>query len=120
MKFFGREVQGVAKLLLVLVYAFLVSSGLCGIQYVIADQQKSGIDNTIMILMITGMLELAVMSISALAIVVVLLYWAVFKAGVGLSALVAQMQREKAAEHDERADKADEAGNKAGKGQDQT
>ena len=71
MKLFGSEVTGFAKALVILAAVFLVSSGLCGLQWVIASNSQW----TGPILMPIGIIELAAMAVSAVGIVVVLLLW---------------------------------------------
>lgn len=72
MRLFGREVEGPAKALVILVVVLLVSAGMCGLQITIADKiyNSSGAFGPFMILL--GILELIAMLVSLIGIVVVL------------------------------------------------
>lgn len=72
MKLFGRELIGFAKALVILVAILLVSSGLCGLQWLVSmgTQRDSGI-----VMIPLGVVELLAMLVSALGIVLVLLVW---------------------------------------------
>jgi hypothetical protein len=72
MKLFGRELTGFPRALVVLVACLLVSSGLCGVQLLV-NSGNSGNPGPILIPL--GILELAVMALSAIGIFVVLLCW---------------------------------------------
>lgn len=73
MKLFGRELTGFPKALAVLAAVLLVSTGLCGMQLIIANGTKSSAS----ILMPLGIAELAAILLSALGIMVVLIAWLV-------------------------------------------
>jgi len=72
MKLFGRKLVGFAKALVVLVAIFLISSGLCGLQMLIANR-VNGSDGTMIIMV--GIAELAAMLLSAAGIVLLLIAW---------------------------------------------
>ena len=73
MKLFSIEENGYPKTILVLAVIFLVSSGLCGLQLVVANSSRgSSID---WVLIPLGILELVVMVLSAGGIVVVAVLW---------------------------------------------
>jgi len=74
MKLFGHELVGTAKTLVILAAVFLVSSGLCGLQMIVANHSMGG-DGTWIIPM--GLAELAAMLLSAGGIVLVLIAWGV-------------------------------------------
>jgi len=71
MKLFGRELTGYPKALVVLVACLLASTGLCGLQ-LLATHAPGNLGVRLLQL---GMLELAVMGLSAIGIVVVLICW---------------------------------------------
>ena len=82
MKLFGRELEGYARTLVILVAVLLVSSGLCGLQWAMQDKFANGLG---WVLIPLGVVELIAMVLSAGGIVVVLLLWigAVFYARFG-------------------------------------
>ena len=72
MNLFGRELSGFAKALVILVAIFLVASGMCGMQMIIADRGFAGD-----YLLPLGIVELIAMLLSAAGIVFVLIAWVV-------------------------------------------
>ena len=72
MKLFGRELEGFAKALVILVAVFLVSSGLCGLQWFIST---GGGRYFGAIFVPVGILELIAMLGSLAGIVLVLIAW---------------------------------------------
>jgi len=74
MKLFGHEVQGYAKTLVILVAVLLVSSGLCGLQFVISSN-VSAVSRPDGLLISLGIMELIAMFVSAGGVVVVLILW---------------------------------------------
>jgi hypothetical protein len=70
MKLFGREFDGYAKWLVILVAVLLVASGLCGIQLALFNSLEGSLSG---LFIITGLLELAAIVISIVGIVVVLI-----------------------------------------------
>jgi hypothetical protein len=82
MNFFGREIEGHPKALVILVTILLVSGGLCGIQLAIANGGSPGSygGNAAGILLPLGLIELAAMILSTIGIVIVLILWAISSA----------------------------------------
>jgi hypothetical protein len=77
MKLFGRELVGYAKTLVVLIAIFLVSSGLCALQWNVSmggGSMGAG-GNAGAVLIPLGIVELLAMLVSAVGIVLVLLAW---------------------------------------------
>jgi hypothetical protein len=70
-KLFGRELEGRAKTLVILVAVLLVSAGLCGLQW----NTAGGVGDSLLILIPLGFAELAAMFISACWIVILLIAW---------------------------------------------
>jgi hypothetical protein len=72
MRLFGREFEGSAKALVILVAVLLVSAGMCGLQLTIANEiyNSSGAFGPIMMLL--GILELIAMLVSLIGIAIVL------------------------------------------------
>ena len=70
MNLFGLEVSGFAKALVILAAIFLVASGMCGMQWMIASRGLAGD-----YLLPLGILELIAMLLSAAGIVLVLIVW---------------------------------------------
>jgi hypothetical protein len=68
--------KGPAKLLVILATIFLISSGLCGLQFALANPGRVG-DSVAGALMPLGSLELIAILLSAAGIVIVLVFWAV-------------------------------------------
>jgi hypothetical protein len=68
-KLFGREIQGNAKVLVILAVALLVSSGLCGVQAMVVTYPSSG--RFLGVAIQLGEFELLVMVFSAVGIVLV-------------------------------------------------
>jgi hypothetical protein len=78
MKLFRHNFEGFAGALVFCATALLIASGLCGVQYAIL----SGIQGESIVtglFMITGVLELIVMGLSAAAIVCILIVWPITK-----------------------------------------
>jgi hypothetical protein len=75
MNFFGRDLQGYPKALVILVAILLVSSGLCGVQLAFAGKiyNSQGLSGSL--LMVLGLLELLVMALSVIGIGIVLIAW---------------------------------------------
>jgi hypothetical protein len=75
MKLFGREIEGSAKMQVILVAVLLVSAGMCGLQLTMANNiyNSSGAFGPIMILL--GILELIAMFVSLIGIAIVLVHW---------------------------------------------
>jgi len=71
MNLFGHELEGFAKALVVLSVVLLVSSGLCGLQFVVSQ----GGEGTILIPL--GIIELIAIFVSAAGIVLVLIAWGI-------------------------------------------
>jgi hypothetical protein len=84
MKIFGREMQGHAKTLVILLAVLLVSSGLCGLQIVISNRGSGG-DRLTGIFIPLGLVELLAMLVSAAGIVFVSILWGAraLRGGVG-------------------------------------
>jgi len=74
MRFFGRDVEGYPKIVLVLVAILLVASGLCGLQMNVSGGVQSPFLSVVFIAL--GTIELGAMLVSAVGLVVVLLAWA--------------------------------------------
>ena len=72
MKLFGRELEGYARTLVILVAVLLVSSGLCGLQWAMQDKFANGLG---WVLIPLGVVELIAMVLSAGGIMVVFLLW---------------------------------------------
>jgi hypothetical protein len=72
MRLFGRKLEGFAKTLVVLVAVLIVSSGLCGLQLLVANSYSSGSGEVLIAL---GIAELIAMLVSAVGIVLLLLAW---------------------------------------------
>lgn len=72
MKLFGRELEGFAKALVILVAVFLVASGMCGLQWAISMGPQSGA-----MLIPLGIVELIAILLSAAGIVLVLIAWGI-------------------------------------------
>lgn len=72
MRLFGREFEGPAKALVILVAVLLVSAGMCGLQLTISNEiyNSSGAFGSIMMLL--GILELIAMFVSLIGIAIVL------------------------------------------------
>jgi hypothetical protein len=77
MKLFGREIEGRAQILVILVAVLLLASGLCGAQFAILNYRTSGLDGLVVIFGITGIVELGLMLLSLVGIVVLLITWAI-------------------------------------------
>ena len=71
MKFFGRELEGYPRTLVVLAAVLLVASGLCGVQWLSIGSQRSPD-----ILISLGLLELIAILLSVAGILIVLVLWA--------------------------------------------
>ena len=73
MRLFGREIEGPAKALVILVAVLLVSAGMCGLQLTMADKiyNSSGAFGPFMVLL--GIVELIAMLVSLAGIAAVLL-----------------------------------------------
>jgi len=71
MKLFGRELEGRAKTLVILVAVLLLSAGLCGLQL----NSGGGLGNQIFILLPLGVAELIAMFVSACWIVILSIAW---------------------------------------------
>jgi hypothetical protein len=72
MRLFGRDLHGFAKILVILAAVFLVASGMCGLQMILANKITNGGGD---ILIPLGIAELAAMALSAMGIVLMLLAW---------------------------------------------
>jgi hypothetical protein len=70
MNLFGRKLSGFAKNLVILAAIFLVASGMCGMQGIMADHGLAGD-----YLLPLGIVELIAMLLSAAGIVFVLIAW---------------------------------------------
>jgi len=73
MKLFSLEENGFPKTILILAVIFLVSSGLCGLQLIVAN--SSGGSSSGWVLIPLGIAELIAMLLSAGGIVVVCVLW---------------------------------------------
>lgn len=73
MKLFGRDLHGFAKAIVILAAVFLVASGMCGLQMILAN--SSSMSGTGDILIPLGIAELAAMVLSAAGIVLMILAW---------------------------------------------
>ena len=71
MKLFGRELQGRAKTLVILVAVLIVSAGLCGLQ----SNAGGVLGNQILILLPLGVAELIAIAVSASWILILLITW---------------------------------------------
>jgi hypothetical protein len=80
MNLFGREVSGFAKVMVILVAVFLVASGLCGMQLILANTSMKGGSGDLFLPL--GVVELIAMLLSAAGIVLVLIAWGI-SAAVG-------------------------------------
>jgi hypothetical protein len=76
MNFFGRNLQGPAKVIVIFAAIFLVSAGMCGIQVVLVSHSSRS-DNLASVLMVPGILELLAMAVSLVGIGIVLVAWAI-------------------------------------------
>jgi uncharacterized membrane protein len=76
MNFFGRNLQGPAKVIVIFAAIFLVAAGLCGMQLVVASHSSNS-SNLADVLIVPGILELAAMAISLVGIVIALVAWAI-------------------------------------------
>jgi hypothetical protein len=74
MRIFGREIEGIPKLIVVFAAILLVSSGLCGLQFVYENSVPSGIGG---LFIVAGIVELGLMVVSAGGIVVFSAIWVV-------------------------------------------
>jgi hypothetical protein len=72
MRLFGREIEGPAKVLVILVAVLLVSAGMCGLQLTIADEIYRGSGGFGSVMMLLGILELIAMLVSLIGIAIVL------------------------------------------------
>ncbi len=72
-------VEGPAKALVIFVTALLVSSGLCGLQWLVFATAGRGAAPLLVVVFIFGYIELAVMAISAAGVVVMLIWLGVAK-----------------------------------------
>jgi len=72
MKLFGRDLHGFAKAIVILAAVFLVASGMCGLQMILANKITNGGGD---ILIPLGIAELAAMVLSAAGIVLMILAW---------------------------------------------
>ena len=79
MKILGRTVEGHARALAILVSILLVSSGLCGVQLSFANKIYNSQGVFGFFFMITGLLELIAIGLSAIGIVIVLIAWLISK-----------------------------------------
>jgi len=79
MNFFGRNLQGPSKVIVIFAAIFLVSAGMCGIQIAIIDKSPAGSygGNAAGIFLPLGLIELAAMAVSLVGIVIVLIVWAI-------------------------------------------
>jgi hypothetical protein len=73
MRLFGREIDEILKFIVIFVAILLASSGLCGLQLLLYDHVPPGISG---LFIPAGFVELGLMVLSAGAIVVFLVIWA--------------------------------------------
>ncbi len=69
------NLEGPAKWLVIAVVALLVSSGLCGLQFALATHANQNSSTVVWLFMVTGIVELIAMALSACGVVVSLIIW---------------------------------------------
>ncbi|WP_263349966.1 hypothetical protein [Acidicapsa acidisoli] len=90
MKLFGYEIKGFPQALAVLAAVLLVSSGLCGVQWVVVSASNGLMGAVGGLIALLGAIELAMMLFSAIGIIAVLLAWPIYVYGKKLSDRSAQ------------------------------
>jgi hypothetical protein len=78
MNFFGRNLHGPAKMIVIFAAILLASGGLCGLQIAIVSQSHEQYGGNLGgVFFLTGIIELAAMVVSLVGIVIVLILWAI-------------------------------------------
>jgi hypothetical protein len=78
MHFFGRNLEGFPKWLVIFVTILLIASGLCGIQLAVLSLDRGNTSALEGVFALTGVVELLAMAVAAGGIALVLIIWIIF------------------------------------------